>query len=197
MKYSENEIKEILHSYQKRAKRLEENISDLGAHSTSSLVPSDASEDISYNDSRIKIDNFDIKYFRSYLIDFRIFMNYKDEINPNKNKMFFESVLDIMKDKYPDDNSLKKIDEDWNDLQNNYSKSIIEIKSLSKEDFIYLFLQSVFHEDKEKLKTLKDIDIESAFYRQLFMMEIKDMIAMCILPLSKFIDKINQSIKSL
>jgi len=188
MKYSEDEIKEILHSYQKRAKRLEENISDLGGDSTSSLVSSNSNEDILYNDSRIKTDNFDIKYFRSYLIDFRIFINYKDGINPNPNQRFFESALEIIREKYPNNSSLKRIEEYWNDLQNNYSKSIIEIKSLSKKEFIDLFLQTVFHEDKEKLKTLKDIDIESAFYWQLFIMEIKDMIYLCILPLSKFID---------
>lgn len=244
MRYSEEAIQAIVDSYQKRAKRLEENISDLGGDSKTTLfIPSNGNQDILYDDSRINIDHFDIKYFRSYLIDFRIFMNCSDKIiinnrikdkrkdqdnpkkffedilyimqdkYPNNNslatfqerwdklqnnyqfsikdkdkpKMFFEEVLDIMKEKYPNDNSLAVFQERWDKLQNSYQLSIIGIKNLSKQDFIHLFLQSIFHEDDEKLKMLKDIDLNAPLYLDAFRFEVENMVYHCILPLSKFI----------
>ncbi len=200
MRYSEEAIQKIVASYQKRAKRLKENISDFGGDSKTTLfISSNGNEDILYDDSRINIDNFDIKYFRSYLIDFRIFMNRSDKIiinnrikdegkDKDKPKMFFEEVLDIMKEKYPNDNSLAVFQERWDKLQNSYQLSIIGIKNLSKQDFIHLFLQSIFHEDDEKLKTLKDIDLDAPLYLHAFRSEVKNMVYHCILPLSKFID---------
>lgn len=214
-----------------------------GDSKTTLFIPSNGNEDILYDDSRRNIDNFDIKYFRSYLIDFRIFMNRSDKIiinnrikdkskdqdNPkkffedilyimkdkypndnslatfqerwdkilknyqfsikdkDKPKMFFEEVLDIMKEKYPNDNSLAVFQERWDKLQNSYQLSIIGIKNLSKPDFIHLFLQSIFHEDDEKLKTLKDIDSNAPLYLDAFRFEVENMVCKCILPLSKFI----------
>ncbi len=184
--YNPEWIQEILQVYQKRAKRLDKNKLDLGTgNANMKLRSSDNDIDFLYGDSRLDMENFNEKYFLAYLIDFRIFINKYDSIKKQNNNIFFEEVLNIIKIKYPDNEVLGRIEIKWKKL--NTEHSLIEL-NMSKQEFIDVFLNSIFHEDRNKNKKLKEIDFEAALYKYLFIDYIRD-VSDLIIAISKFIDK--------
>ena len=181
----------ILRVYQELAKKLSDNYNDLGGNSSSSLGYGNISiVNLFEDDERIKIDNFDHKYFKSYLMEFRKLMNYNDTITKSTKKPFFEDVLNILQNQYPDDDDLNEIKKNWYNLQNNYSQSLLEVKAFpDKRDFMQLFLQTPFHLDTDKHEKFKKNDYSTPLLFQLFIMEVKDIIQLCVIPLSNFIQK--------
>jgi hypothetical protein len=184
--YNPDWIQEILQVYQKRAKRLDKNQSDLGTgNANMKLGSSDNDTDFLYKDSRFDAENFNEKYFLAYLIDFRIFMNKWDTIKKKNEQRFFEEVLNIIKIKYPDNKDLDRIERKWKKL--NEDHSLIKL-NIPKSEFIDLRLNSIFHEDRNKNKKLEKRDYQSALETWLFIDYIREASDL-IIAISKFIDK--------
>jgi hypothetical protein len=184
--YNPEWIQEILQVYQKRAKRLDRNQSDLGTgNANMKLRSSDNDTDFLYEDSRFDAENFNAKYFLAYLIDFRIFMNKKDTIKKENKQRFFEEVLNILKGKHPNNKDLDRIERKWKKL--NEDHSLIKL-NIPKHKFIDLRLNSIFHEDRNKNKKLEERDYAAALETWLFIDYVREASDL-IIRISKFIDE--------